>query len=169
MKKILILVAWLLSAALAHAGEWGIQVHVHSMHFADRIYEDWNEDTEGFALRYSYDKTYAVQAGHYRNEQTVRGYNFFANYVIGEYTPLSFGPLHFGVYGGLVSGYNDFTIAERGPGRGRITSETDSGVNPTGGLTVRWDVYRFNVLARLHPDLPHAGPASIATEVGFRF
>ena len=158
---------------VAHAGQWGIQVHLHSMHFADRAFEDWNEGTDGFALRYTVDNTWAVQAGHYRNEFTIRRYNFFTNYAGVDYTPLALGPLRFGGYGWLTSGYNDYTIAPNTPPTAvqpaLITSERDGGIRPAAGFVARLDYRKFNVLLRLHPDLPGNVPAALMTEVGYSF
>jgi len=172
MKRLIILIA-LLGAGIAHAGDWGLQVHLHSMHFEDRAYEDWNEDTDGFALRYSIDDTWAVQAGHYRNEFTIRRYNFFTNYVGVDYTPLSLGPVHFGGYGWMTSGYNDYTIAPNTPPTATqpalITSESDSGIRPVAGFVIRTDYRKINLLLRLHPDLPGGIPAALLTEAGIKF
>ena len=172
MKRLLILIS-LLCAGLAHAGDWGLQVHLHSMHFEDRAYEDWHEDTDGFALRYTVNDTWAVQAGRYRNEFTIRRYNFFTNYVGVDYTPLSLGPVRFGGYGWLTSGYNDHTLVPNTPPTASqpalVTSERNNGIRPAAGFVARLDFYRLNLLVRLHPDLPGNVPAALMTEIGIKF
>jgi hypothetical protein len=95
------------------------------------------------------------------------------------------GRFHFGVYGGLVSGYNDYgtnkkTTTRTTPGSEHhpaVTTSTttssiyekDNGVNPVIGLVMRVDLGKFNVTARLHPDMVYAGPATLSAEVGYTF
>jgi hypothetical protein len=170
MKRLLILIALFLSTPLL-AGEFGIQFHWHSGHFVDRDDEDWNENMTGYALRYSFNDVYAVQAGYYLNEQTVRGHNATSNYVLGDYTPFHVGPVFLGAYGGLVDGYDDYTYKPTGDSNRPliVASETNKGVNPFTGLVARMVMWKFNVTLRLQPDIPHAGPATLKTEVGVKF
>jgi len=155
---------------VAHAGQWGIQVHLHSMHFADRAFEDWNETTGGIGLRYAFNDTYAVQVGRYRNEYTLHGHNFDSTYALGDWLPKVYGPLRVGVYTGLVTGYPDYTMApSMAPGRYVVTSVSHDGLYPMVGLVARADYRKFNLTLRLQPDISHAGPAHLATEVGYSF
>lgn len=146
------------------AGSWSLQVHVASVQPTQRAGAPWNTSNDGFALRYAFNDTYALQAGHYRNEQTVQGYNFFANYVYGDYTPLHFGPVHVGAFAGVVSGYDDYCLTGA-----KVAAMTEVGVAPKAGLVGRYQWRLFNATLRLNPALRHAGPASLSAEVGFSF
>lgn len=170
MKKTILAIAILGLATAANAGQWGLQVHVHSNHFADRAIEDWHEPTDGFALRYIVNKTWAVQAGHYRNEYTVvhASYNLFTNYAIVDYTAMRWKGLSAGLYGGVNSGYNDLTLADKGKGV-EVTGETKTGIAPFGGLMGRVELDRYNLTLRAQPDEPNSGPATIRFELGVVF
>lgn len=146
------------------ASPWSLQVHVASVQPTQRAGAPWNTSNDGFAVRYAFSDTYAVQAGHYRNEHTVQGYNFFANYVYGDYTPLHLGPVRLGVFAGVVSGYDDYCLTGA-----KVTEMTEVGLAPKAGLVGRYQWRLFNATLRLNPALRHAGPASLSAEFGFSF
>lgn len=146
------------------AGPWGLQVHVASVQPTQRAGAPWNGSNDGFAVRYAFDDTFALQAGHYRNEHTVQGYNFFANYAYGDYTPLHFGPVRLGVFAGAVSGYDDYCLTGA-----KVAAMKEVGVAPKAGLVGRYQWRLFNGTLRLNPALRHAGPASLSAELGFSF
>ena len=65
---------------------------------------------------------------------------------------------------------NDYALAPNPSGGAaqpsKVLWERDSGIHPAVGLVLRLDVGRFNLLVRLHPDLPGGVPAAVMTEVG---
>lgn len=156
----------------ASAGTWGLQAHIHSNHFADRAHEDWTESTDGFAVRYEWDEVWAAQAGHYRNEFSVRSYNFFTNYAGIDWTPWRVGPMHFGGYGRLTSGYDAHVLAPN-PGDmahpSTVVAARGQGLLPEAGLVARLDVRNFNLIVRLRPDSPGMVPSALMTEIGWSF
>lgn len=148
----------------AQAGTWGLQVHVASMQPTQRAGAPWNTSNDGFAVRYAFNDTYALQLGHYRNEQTVQGFNFFANYLYGDYTPIRLGPVRLGAFAGVVSGYDSYTIRN-----GKVVELREVGLAAKAGLVGRYTWRAMNATVRLNPALPNAGPASLSAEVGFDF
>ena len=155
----------------AHAGQWSVQYHFLSNHFADRGYEDWNEDTEGFALRYKLNDTWAVQGGRYRNEFSVRSHAFNTEYIGVDYTPWHYGHVSFGGYGWATHGYDAHVLAGGGTAAypSTVVAARDQGPLPAAGLLVRLDYGRFNYTLRAHTNLPGAVPAAVMSEIGWRF
>lgn len=156
--------AALLLATSAHAGTWGLQVHLTSVQLHERPLVPWNQGNDGFALRYSFSDAVALQAGHYRNEHSMPGYNFFTNYALAEYAPVQLGPWRLGAFAGAVSGDDKYTYGMRN-GRCTVTSFTDVGVQPLAGGMARITSGRFNLTLRAST----AGPTGIALEGGFIF
>jgi hypothetical protein len=177
--KALIFAVALALPMIASAGEFGIQVHTNSLVLADRSVQNWTETTPGLGVRYSFNKEYAVQAGRYRNEQSTDALTMYSNYAYGDWTPVSKGVFSFGAFAGLVTGYGDVTVkrtvtpAPCPPGTPTSTVSSsvknDNSVAPTFGLVARAEYKQFNVTVRLRPELTQAGPATLMTEVGFKF
>jgi hypothetical protein len=169
MRKTILSLTLLAVASIASAGDFHVQVHVASVHATQRADVPWNESNDGFGLRYSLNDTWSVQAGHYRNEQTVPGvFNFFTNYGLVDYTPVHRGQFHFGGFAGVQSGYDEYDIKVGGP-RPKVTVTQDSIISPTYGLMGRWQGDRFNVGLRLTAPQSAAGSLAIALEGGVRF
>lgn len=159
-----IFLAALLLATGAHAGDWGLQVHLTSFQVHERPLVPWNQGNDGFALRYAINDAVALQAGHYRNEHSMPGYNFFTNYGLAEYTPIQLGPWRLGGFAGLVSGDDKYTYGARN-GRYVVTSFSDMGVQSMAGGMARITAGRLNLILRAST----AGPFGIAIEGGFTF
>ncbi len=83
------------------AGEWHLNLHTVSHHFSERKHgKTWNEENLGLGIRREFSSNLSVQAGFYRNS-----IDRWSTYAIGEYTPLTFGNLHSGVFAGLRTNY----------------------------------------------------------------
>ena len=171
MLVVIALIGLMLWVTPAHAGEWSAQYHFLSNHFADRGYEDWNETTEGFALRYRLDDTWAVQGGRYHNEFSVRSHAFNTDYIGVDYTPWHYGHFSFGGYGWATHGYEAHVLAGGGTAAypSTVVASRDQGLLPAAGLLMRVEYGRFNYTLRAHTNLPGAVPAAVMSEVGWRF
>lgn len=152
----------------AQAGTWGLQVHGLSYSFAERQPAPWTSVNDGFALRYAFDASYSVQVGHYRNQQTVQGFNFFTNYGVLDYTPWQKGSLRGGLFAGAQSGFDGYLLQMK-DGLPRITELQKYGVEPVIGLLARYQPGRFNVTLRFMPGTESGLPATLMGEIGLSF
>ena len=165
MKRALVLAAF---CSCAQAGTWGLQVHGLSYSFSERHPAPWTEVNDGFALRYTYDETYSVQVGHYRNQQTVQGFNFFTNYGVLDYTPWQTGSLRWGLFAGVQSGFDGYLLQMK-DGMPRITELQEYGVEPAIGLLARHQRGRINFTVRFMPGTESGLPAMLMGECGLNF
>ena len=166
MKPLLATLLLVLSTA-ANAGDWHVQVHGASLHLTPRNEVPWNETNDGFGIRYSWDSAWAVQAGHYRNDYTMPGFNFFTNYGVVDYTPIHRGEVHYGGFAGVESGHDDYTFKVMN-GRPQVNVTKDGVISPVFGLMARWQGPVFNVGIRLTPQIANV-PTALAIEGGFHF
>jgi len=93
MKRFLFLI---LLTCTAHAGELSLDINGVSHH----QYGKYNEQNYGAGLSYSFAQKWQASAGFYKN-------SLYRESVYGllGYEFASFGPVHVGVAGGLVTGY----------------------------------------------------------------
>jgi len=124
---------------------WHINLHTVSHHFSERQHgKKWNEENLGLGLRREFSNDFSVQAGFYRNS-----IDRWSTYAIGEYTPLTFGNLHSGVYAGLRTNYTRPVMA-------------------AAGALVRWQGERYSVTLRAAPKTCGQCSAFIALELGWK-
>jgi len=152
----------------AQAGTWGVQVHGLSYTFTERQPADWTTVNDGFALRYAFDDTYSAQLGHYRNQQTVQGFNFFTNYGVLDYTPWQAAVLRWGLFAGAQSGFDGYLLQMK-DGLPRVMELQKYGVEPLIGLLARYRPGRINVTLRLMPGTQSGLPATLMGEFGVNF
>lgn len=164
MKRLFWLVLLTIVVTHANAGDWGLQVHVASAHVNQRAGVPWNESNDGFALRYVINDTTSVQASHFRNAQSMPGFNFFTNAVYLDTAPLMSGGWRAGGYVGAESGNDQYTYA-RSNGKFVVTSVKETGVEAVAGLLGRYQWDRFNVTARF----PITQEPALWLEAGFTF
>lgn len=127
------------------AGAWHINLHTVSHHFSERKHgKTWNEENLGLGIRREFSSNFSVQAGFYRNS-----IDRWSTYTIGEYTPLTFGNLHSGVYAGLRTNYTRPVMA-------------------AAGALVRWQGERYSVTVRAAPKTCGQCSAFIALEFGWK-
>ncbi|MDN5505499.1 MAG: hypothetical protein L0H10_17050 [Comamonas sp.] len=127
------------------AGAWHINLHTVSHHFSERKHgKTWNEENLGLGIRREFSSNFSVQAGFYRNS-----IDRWSTYAIGEYTPLTFGNLHSGVYAGLRTNYTRPVMA-------------------AAGALVRWQGERYSVTVRAAPKTCGQCSAFIALEFGWK-
>ena len=127
------------------AGAWHINLHTVSHHFSERKHgKTWNEENLGLGIRREFSSNFSVQAGFYRNS-----IDRWSTYAIGEYTPLTFGNLHSGVYAGLRTNYTSPVMA-------------------AAGALVRWQGERYSVTVRAAPKTCGQCSAFIALEFGWK-
>lgn len=127
------------------AGAWHINLHTVSHHFSERKRgKTWNEENLGLGIRREFSSNFSVQAGFYRNS-----IDRWSTYAIGEYTPLTFGNLHSGVYAGLRTNYTRPVMA-------------------AAGALVRWQGERYSVTVRAAPKTCGQCSAFIALEFGWK-
>jgi hypothetical protein len=149
MKTIIAIMLALSSfAAQAEESPWSIQLHGASWHAEERSkYEntaqDWNEVNPGVGIRYELDKTWAVQAGVYRNS-----IDKVSAYALADWTPIRAGSFSIGLFGGAVTGYNSAPVVA------------------AAGIVARQEFGRFAATWRVTP--PVNRPTTVAFEVGFR-
>lgn len=92
---------WSSSASAQEPVRRHLVLHTVSHHYhAPATGDHWNAQNWGLGMRQEVGEACALQLGFYRNS------NFGETaYVIGEWTPLSVGPLRAGIFGGPVTGY----------------------------------------------------------------
>lgn len=165
MKRALVIASL---CSCAQAGTWGLQVHGLSYSFAERQPAPWTTVNDGFALRYAFDDTYSAQVGHYRNQQTVQGFNFFTNYGVLDYTPWQTGSLRWGLFAGVQSGFDGYLLQLK-DGMPRITELYEHGVEPAIGLLARHQRGHINITVRFMPGTESGLPATLMGEFGVNF
>ena len=79
-----------------HWGCSALQLHGLSRHASGQ----WNERNWGAGVRYQPTRDWGVQAGFYKNSMSRQ-----SKYILAQWTPLHYGGLSAGVFGGLVTGY----------------------------------------------------------------
>lgn len=97
-------VAILLSIAAldAFAGSMHLQIHGVSKHQQENPYgQAWNENNQGFGLRYQHSQDVGGQVGFFKNS-----YYKTTTYLLAQYTPLHIKNTSTGVFFGYASGYN---------------------------------------------------------------
>lgn len=120
-------------------------LHTVSHHFSERQHgKKWNEENLGLGIRREFSSDFSVQAGFYRNS-----IDRWSTYAIGEYTPLTLGNLHSGVYAGLRTNYTRPVMA-------------------AAGALVRWQGERYSVTVRAAPKTCGQCSAFIALEFGWK-
>lgn len=97
MKRILISAAMLAMSGVVQAdNQLNLAINVTSFHFPR---QDFNERNPGIGLEYGNSEVKGM-IGTYDNSYYRR-----TNYLLGAYTPLHYGNINAGVFGGLASGY----------------------------------------------------------------
>lgn len=148
MKSLKTMVALVLaiSATAVHAEEsWHLNLHTVSHHFNERKNgKEWNEENLGLGIRREFSSDISVQAGFYRNS-----IDKWSTYAVGEYTPVSIGNVHAGIFAGVRTNYSQPVMA-------------------AAGAVVRWQGERYSVSVRMTPKIGDKCAGYIALELGWK-
>lgn len=111
-----------------------------SKHTGNKTY---NETNTGLGLRYQVRPDASIQVGSYNNS-----FNRRSNYALVNYTPIQYGALSVGVFGGVASGYRQPLIA---------------------GAVVTYDFGNVTATVRAVPPVGNGTAGVVALEIGVKF